>query len=247
MADDLSAECSLDLEKIAGQIILYNSMETKGMTMDMLDQQPRRFVATDKGWTSDIKEGEAYYAFQRMYELKRPLETLTGRQQFYIDHDWYLTDFHEELPVYKPPVDGTKYPLMFVTPHGRWSIHSLWRDAKYQLRLQRGYPVVYLNPADASARGLADNDVVEIYNDTGTIIAHLYISERMPQGLSLMYQGWERYTFKKGGFQSPMTIRIKPTQLAGGYGQLHFKVNYWGPTGNQRDTRVEIRKYEGEG
>lgn len=244
LVDDFSANGKLASDKGAGQFILDNSMETKGMTMDMLDQQPRRFVATDRGWTSDIKEGEAYYAFQRMYEMKRPLDTLTGRQQFYIDHDWYLNEFHEELPVYKPPVDGHKYPLRFITPHGRWSIHSLWRDAKYQLRLQRGYPVVYLSPNDASARGLADNDPVEIYNDSGTIIAHLCISERMPEGLSLMYQGWERYTFKKGGFQSPMTVRIKPTQLAGGYGQLHFKPNYWGPTGNQKDTRVDIRKYE---
>ncbi len=241
LVDDYTANGALD-DKNAGQYILNNSVETKGMTMDMLDKQPRRFVETDKGWTSDIKEGKAYYAFQRMYELKRPLDTLTGRQQFYIDHDWFL-EFNEELPVYKPPVDGTKYPLRFVTPHGRWSIHSLWRDAKYQLRLQRGYPIVYLSPEDAKERGLVDNDAVEIYNDNGTTVAHLCISQRMPVSMALMYHGWERYTFNKGGFQSPTTIRIKPTQLVGGYGQLHFKVNYWGPTGNQKDTRVEIRKF----
>ncbi|VVB54675.1 Respiratory nitrate reductase subunit alpha [uncultured archaeon] len=243
LVNDFTEQGTLSEDKSAGQFILDNSMETKGMTMDMLNEQPRRIVATDKEWTSDMKDKEAYYAFQRMYELKQPLNTLTGRQQFYIDHDWFLEEFHEELPVYKPPVDGTKYRLRFLTPHGRWSIHSLWRDAKYQLRLQRGYPIVYLNPDDAAARELSDNDPVEIFNDNGAIIANLCISTRMPEGLTLMYQGWERYTFKKGGFQSPTTIRIKPTQLAGGYGQLKFKVNYWGPTGNQKDTRVEIRKY----
>ncbi|HLB71456.1 MAG TPA: hypothetical protein VJJ51_10475 [Candidatus Methanoperedens sp.] len=86
----------------------------------------------------------------------------------------------------------------------------------------------------------------EIYNDYGKVVAHLCISPRLPEGMALMYQGWERYTFKKGGFQSPTTIHIKPTQLAGGYGQLKFKLNYWGPTGNQKDTRVEIRKYTEE-
>ncbi|VVB94368.1 Respiratory nitrate reductase subunit alpha [uncultured archaeon] len=243
LENDFTSNGTLAQDKSAGQFILDNSVETKGMTMDMLDHQPGRYAATGEGWTSDIKKEEAYHAFQRMYELKLPLNTLTGRQQFYIDHDWFLREFHEELPVYKPPVDGTKYPLRFLTPHGRWSIHSLWRDAKYQLRLQRGYPIVYLNPDDAAARGLSDNDPVEIYNDNGTIIANLCISPRMPQGLAMMYQGWERYNFKKGGFQSPTTIRIKPTQLAGNYGQLKFKVNYWGPTGNQKDTRVEIRKF----
>jgi nitrate reductase alpha subunit len=46
-------------------------------------------------------------------------------------------------------------------------------------------------------------------------------------------------------FNSVTGIRIKPTQLAGGYGQLHFALNYWGPTGVQRDTRVEVEKYTG--
>jgi len=106
--------------------------------------------------------------------------------------------------------------------------------------------VVYLNPAEVSRRGLEDNDLVEIFNDHGTILAHLCISTRLPQGMAMMYQGWERYTFKKGGFQSPTTIRIKPTLLAGGYGQLYYMINYWGPTGAQKDTRVEIRRFTGQ-
>ncbi len=246
LVEDFTASGKLESDKNAGQYILDNSVETRGMTMDGINQQPRRFVATSEEWTSEIKSDEAYYGFQRMYESKRPLSTLTGRQQFYIDHDWFLNEFHEELPVYKPPVDGNKYSLRWLTPPGRWSIHSVWRDAVYQLRLQRGRPIVYLNPDEASARGLADNNAVEIYNDNGVIIAYLCISQRIPVGMALMYQGWERYNFQKGGFQSPTTIHIKPTQLAGGYGQLKFRVNYWGPTGNQKDTRVEIRKYPEE-
>ena len=36
-----------------------------------------------------------------MFEELLPLGTMTGRQQFYIDHDWYLKEFGEELPTYK--------------------------------------------------------------------------------------------------------------------------------------------------
>lgn len=61
-----------------------------------------------------------------------------------------------------------------------------------------------------------------------------------------MYHGWERYLgFGTGGWQSLTYVKIKPTQLAGGYGQLQFRLNYWGPTGNNRDIRVEIEKYDG--
>lgn len=45
----------------AGQFILDNSVETKGMTMDGINEKPRRFVATSKEFTSDIKDGIAYY------------------------------------------------------------------------------------------------------------------------------------------------------------------------------------------
>ena len=90
-----------------------------------------------------------------------------------------------------------------------------------------------------------DNDKVEVYNKNGSFVAHLNVSPRLPDGMAQMYHGWERYFFQQGGWQTPTAIRIKPTQLAGGYGQLKFKLNYWGPTGNQKETRVEIRKFIG--
>jgi nitrate reductase alpha subunit len=40
-------------------------------------------------------------------------------------------------------------------------------------------------------------------------------------------------------------VRLKPTLMAGGYGQFTFALNYWGPTGNNRDTWVLVRKLDG--
>ncbi len=39
-------------------------------------------------------------------------------------------------------------------------------------------------------------------------------------------------------------VRLKPTLLAGGYGQISWSFNYWGPTGNNRDTFVFVRRIE---
>ncbi|AJE02763.1 molybdopterin-dependent oxidoreductase [Geobacter pickeringii] len=234
---------SLANDKDAAQFMLNQAEETSGMTMDQLVAQPRRFPKTSEAWTSDLKAGEAYHNFQRLVERKRPLGTLVGRQQFYIDHPTYL-GVREELPVYKPPVDAPtqgQYPLRWITPHGRWSIHSTWRDAKFQLRMQRGRTVVYLNPKEAANRGLQDNDEVVIFNNHGSEIARLDISSRIPVGMALMYHGWEKF-MNTTGWQEVTNVRINPTQLAGGYGQLTFRLNYWGPTGSQKDTRVEIKK-----
>jgi nitrate reductase alpha subunit len=41
-------------------------------------------------------------------------------------------------------------------------------------------------------------------------------------------------------------VRLKPTLMLGGYGQFTYGFNYWGPTGNNRDTYVLVRKLEGE-
>jgi complex iron-sulfur molybdoenzyme family reductase subunit alpha len=226
--------------------ILEHSAETKGISFADIDRQPRRFVATDpRSWNSDIEAGRAYTPFTHQVEKKRPWRTLTGRQQFYIDHPWYL-ELGEQLPVHKPPVENPGYPLYWNTPHGRWSIHSTWRDNRYMLRLQRGLPIVYINPEEAAARSIRDNDWVKISNPAGAAVVKAKLKRSEPTGRLTMYHGWEKYLgFQQGAWQSMTYIKIKPTQLAGGYGQLHFRLNYWGPTGNNRDIKVQIERYTG--
>ena len=251
-------------DRAACQFILDNAVETNGsqggiaMTLDgehrfendaHLNEQPEgsiikhpyRFGATSEAWTTTLQEGVAYHTHGRMFDELKPIGTMAGRQQFYLDQDWYLNEFAEELPTYKGTVDADPYPLRWSTPHGRWSIHSTWRDAKFQLRLQRGRTVVYLNPEEATRRGMEDNELVEVFNDHGAVQVHLNIAPRVPEGMALMYHGWERYQ-SNTGWQAPTHVRINPTQLVGKYGQLNFRLNYWGPTGNQKDTRVDVRK-----
>jgi len=243
---DWTDDGKIATDEDACNFILANSEETKGMSYNSLQDGPARFVGIDPEiWNSDIEEGRAYTPFTHQIEKKRPWRTLTGRQQFYIDHNWYLT-LGEQLPAHKEPQDDPEYPLYWNTPHGRWSIHSTWRDNRYMLRLQRGVPIVYVHPDDAQRRGIADNDWVKIYNQEGSAAVRAKILPGEKAGRLTMYHGWERYLgFQQGGWQSLTYIKIKPTQLIGGYGHLNFKLNYWGPTGNNRDIKVEIAKYAG--
>jgi len=244
IADDWTGKGALVTDEQAADFILAHSKETQGMTYQNLQEHPKRFVATDpEAWNSPIEEGVAYTPFKFQVENKDPWRTLTGRQQFYIDHPWYI-EFGEALPVYKEPVrENDAYPLYWNTPHGRWSIHSTWRDHRALLRLQRGLPIVYMHPDDARQRGLRDNDWVRIYNDIGQCICRLQILPGEKPGRVTMYHGWEKYLgFQQGGWQSLTYIKIKPTQLIGKYGHVNFRLNYWGPTGNNRDIKVEIEK-----
>ena len=244
--DEWSGHGKFQTDEDAVNFILEHSAETKGMKYKDLASGPKRFVNTDPEiWNSDVKPGVAYTPFQHQVDDKKPWRTLVGRQQFYIDHPWYI-DFGEQLPIYRPPLteDDKKYPFFWNTPHGRWSIHSTWRDARYQLRLQRGIPIVYMHPDDAKERGIADNDWVKVFNTNGYFVTKVQILPGEKRKRLTMYHGWERYLgFLHGGWQSTTYVKIKPTQLIGKYGHVNFKLNYWGPTGNNRDIRVDIAKY----
>lgn len=246
--DDWSDGGRLATDEAACDFILSHSAETRGMTYQSLAAAPQRFVATDpEVWTSDIEPGIAYTPFKHHVEQKRPWRTLVGRQQFYIDHDWFL-QLGEALPSYQEPIpeDDSKYPLFWNTPHGRWSIHSTWRDHRQMLRLQRGVPIVYLHPEDAKDRGIQDGDWVRIFNQIGATVCLCQVLPGEKRGRLTMYHGWEKFLgFAEGGWQSLTYIKIKPTQLVGQYGHLNFKLNYWGPTGNNRDIKVQIEKYAG--
>jgi len=250
LLSDFTNNGAIAADKDAAQYILDNAPETVGMTMDGITAQPQRFNHTTN-WTSNIEDGRPYTAFLKHTEgNKDPYHTLTGRQQYLIEHAWFV-EAGEELPTYKPPVLAAgeeSYPLLYNTPHGRWAIHSTWRNAKQMLRLNRGGPICYMHPADMSSRGLVDDDWVRMFNNHGQVIVRVKKMESEKTGRVTMYHSWERYVGVKGqmaNFNSVTGIRIKPTQLAGGYGQLHFALNYWGPTGVQRDTRVEVEKYNG--
>jgi nitrate reductase alpha subunit len=54
-------------------------------------------------------------------------------------------------------------------------------------------------------------------------------------------------TGARGGTDNSLTrISMKPTHMVGGYAQLSWGFNYYGPTGCQRDQLIVIRKRKGE-
>lgn len=246
--EDWTDNGQLANDKAACDFILSHSKETKGMTSQSLLEKPRRFVETDpKIWTSDIEEGVAYTPFKHHVQDKKPWRTLVGRQQFYVDHDWFL-QLGEALPGHQEPVpeNNDKYPLFWNASHGRWSIHSTWRDNRDVLRLQRSVPIVMIHPADAKERGIRDGDWVKIFNQIGSTVCTCRVQPGESSGRLTMYHGWEKYLgFGEGNWQSLTYVKIKPTQLIGKYGHVNFKLNYWGPTGNNRDIKVQIEKFKG--
>ncbi len=195
------------------------------------------------GICSDLEEGEALAPLKWFVEGKEPWPTLTGRQQFYLDHPWYL-EAGEGLPVHKEnPKSGGDYPIELTGGHTRHSIHAIFRANKTLLNLQRGEPVVYVSARDALERGVNDNDLVWVRNDIGKFKALAKPSPAVQVGQAIIYHAWEPYQFE--GWQSSQTVvtgAFKPLHMLGGYGHLSFRPILGQPSHTPRAQRVEIEK-----
>ncbi len=193
--------------------------------------------------TSDVREDETVYPFAWFVEGKEPWPTLTGRQQFYIDHPWFL-EAGEELPVHKeaPPAGG-EYPLRMTGGHTRWSIHSIWRANRTLLRLQRGEPVMYVSPKDAEARALQDHDLAWVHNDVGGFKVRIKLAPSVKPGQVVMYHAREPYQFEQwGGQQAVNPSPLKPLHIVGDYGQLQYRFALAQPSHISRAMTVELAK-----
>jgi DMSO reductase family type II enzyme molybdopterin subunit len=191
---------------------------------------------------SDYKPGQTLYPHARFVEGKEAWPTLSGRQQFLIDHPWYV-EVGETLPVHKEaPRAGGDYPLRLTGGHTRWSIHATWRDSQLMLGLQRGEPTLWLSSEDAKQRGIRDGDRVRVFNDNGAFEAIGKVAGIVQPGQVIMYHAWEPYQFKGWkGQQEPVVAPWKALHLAGGYGQIHYRNIYGAPGHSPRGGTVEVQ------
>ncbi|HYM14533.1 MAG TPA: molybdopterin-dependent oxidoreductase [Dehalococcoidia bacterium] len=192
---------------------------------------------------SDLEDGEALAPLKWFVEGKEPWPTLTGRQQFYLDHPWYL-EAGEGLPVHKEnPNGGGDYPIEVTGGHTRHSIHAIFRANKTLLNLQRGEPVLYMSERDALDRDIHDHDSVRVFNDVGSYVVHVKPSASVQPGQAIIYHAWEPYQFE--GWNSSQNIvagAFKPLHLLGGYGQFGYRPILGQPSHTPRAQKVQIER-----
>ncbi|NJP94262.1 nitrate reductase subunit alpha [Nonomuraea sp. FMUSA5-5] len=259
----LSTQGFETLEKRTGTRLADLAAEHEGKRITFADTQSRpQPVITSPEWSGSETGGRRYSAFVINVERDKPWHTLTGRQQFFLDHDWII-ELGEQLPAYRPPLNllrhygeqgeggAAEVTVRYLTPHSKWSIHSEYQDNAYMLALSRGGPTIWMSVEDAARVGVADNDWIEAYNRNGVVVARAVVSHRMPAGTVYMYHAKDRNvnvpltekSGRRGGVHNSLTrLLLKPSHLIGGYAQFTYAFNYYGPTGNQRDEVTVIRR-----
>ncbi|MFC2052623.1 molybdopterin-dependent oxidoreductase, partial [Chloroflexota bacterium] len=85
--------------------------------------------------------------------------------------------------------DSTKYPLLMSSPHSYYRVHSFLDNNQWLKDCYRH--AVWINVADAKARGIVDDDRVRVFNDLGEMLIPAFVTSRVVPGtVCIFHGGW---------------------------------------------------------
>jgi len=103
----------------------------------------------------------------------------------------------DPLPSYIAPYESVasnpqlaaKYPLAMISPPARNFLNSSFVNVQ-SLRDTEGEPHLDMHPQDAAARGIAQGDMVRIFNDRGSLQARVRVTDKARLGLVVGLSIW---------------------------------------------------------
>ncbi len=96
--------------------------------------------------------------------------------------------------------EAAQYPLHLLSDQPARRLHSQLDASPHSLAGKvAGREPIYLNPADAAARGIADGDTVELFNDRGRSLAGAIVTPDIMPGVARLATGaWFDYDWQTG-------------------------------------------------
>ena len=157
-----------------------------------------------------------------------PFPTESGKIELFSEAVFHteFRDFFPAIPRYVAPPEGPqdalreRYPLQLIGWHSNRRTHSIHDNnpALEAVEPQR----LWMHPADAAARGIADGDRVEVLNGRGRLQVAVKVTDRVMAGVTALAQGaWYRpdaHGTDLGGSINVLTS-LRPTPYARGNAQ----------------------------
>lgn len=80
-----------------------------------------------------------------------------------------------------------QYPLQLLTPHPKNRVHSEMYKVAWLREIERHE--AWINPVDAEARGIADQDDIHVFNDRGKVAISARVTQRIKPGVISIFEG----------------------------------------------------------
>ena len=121
--------------------------------------------------------------------------TPSGKCEFYSQA--MLDAGLDPLPTYIAPYESpasnpalaARFPLAMISPPARNFLNSTFVNVK-SLRAAEGEPHLDMHPDDCGARGIAAGDMVRIFNDRGSFVAKVRVTDKARPGLVVGLSVW---------------------------------------------------------
>ncbi|OHD88212.1 MAG: molybdopterin dinucleotide-binding protein [Sulfuricurvum sp. RIFCSPHIGHO2_12_FULL_44_8] len=220
-----AGEVYLGTDKMAVQAALEKCEQYEPWTMEKMYKVGGFLLINEKAAKSSPLYSDRPFNSNEdhLYKMER-LETVSGRQTFYVDHEMYIkmgAATNTGMEGIRP--QSKDYPYVFMTPHARWSIHSNYKTSRTLLRLQRGVPAAQINRVVAEAKGIKDGETIRIYNALGEFYAMAKLSSSAPADGLVLEHGWEPYMYLKNkGHNEVVPTSLNLLEMADGWGHLKF-------------------------
>ncbi len=174
---------------------------------------------------------------------KYPLTTPTGKLEFYSE----ALDTHFPGDTERPPVPhwvertpdhderisgdrAKEYPFLVTSNHPRWRVHSQHDDMQWLREMETckiigpdgyAYQTMWIHPSEAEKKGIRNHDIVEIFNERGSVLAGAYVTERITPGVVYIDHGarWDPIVvgeLDRGGAINTITPRKTVSKNATG-------------------------------
>lgn len=143
-----------------------------------------------------IELSEPYVAFKKEIEdpVNHPFPTPSGKIEIYSQQLANMNDpLMPPIPKYIEPWEGrndslfVKYPLQLVTLHFRRRAHTQNETLPWLREIQT--QEIQINPADALVRGIADGEMVKVFNDRGITMLPARVTKRIMRGVVAIPEG----------------------------------------------------------
>jgi anaerobic selenocysteine-containing dehydrogenase len=128
----------------------------------------------------------------------------------------------DPLPNYIPPRESpeaapdlaARYPIQLISPAARTFLNSSFSHLESFLKGER-HPTIEINPEDATRRGIADGQMVRVWNDRGQCFLIARISERVRPGIAVAPSTWWN-KLSPGHHNVNVTVSQELTDIGGG-------------------------------
>lgn len=220
-------ECKSDLA-------IFSILADKMGFREYFDKSPEDYIRLLLD-TPDVRErGITYESLKRDGAFRVPSSphipfkdgsfgTPSGRMEFYnetlVARSPTTGESGQKLPVFLPPIEAwhenslsEKYPLACYQAGSKFRVHTQYFNIPW-LREIDPSPFVEINPADAETRGIVQGDVVEVFNDRGSVRLKAKLSNGIRPGMVNIARGWAGSQFMAGSSQQLIADHRNPITL----------------------------------